>query len=130
MGSLTVAERNKVLDHITGRSGYTAPTDAYLQPTTTVPTASSAGTAISGGGFARIAVTFSAASAGAITNSADVEFGAAGADYGDIAGWDLYDAVTGGDRIAWDSQSPVKAYNTSDTLTVPAGDLDITMAAA
>ena len=72
----------------------------YLALFLTDPTASGTGTEVSGGGYARKIINFSAPSLVSgkeqVSNSAPVDFGTLTADLGTVAYWGIYDALTAG----------------------------------
>ena len=111
MANLTVSESNRLLD--------TSLPDAtlYLALTSTAPTASAAGTELAGGGYVRMAIPLSvAASAGAKSNSAQMLWAAATADWLTILGYDIYDQAAGGNRRWW------RALSVAEQRTVKQGD--------
>jgi hypothetical protein len=63
-------------------TSYTSPATVYVSLYTTDPTDADSGTEVSGGSYARTAVTFGAPSNGVSTNSADVTFPTATASHG------------------------------------------------
>ena len=88
----------KVLDHVLGVTAYTAPTNRFLGLftantglETNAPTAE-----VSGGSYARQAIAFSAAVAGASNSSATVTFPAATANWGTITHVAVMDGDTEG----------------------------------
>ena len=74
----------------------------YLALFLTDPTASGTGTEVSGGGYARKIINFSAPSLVSgkeqVSNSAPVDFGTLTADLGTVAYWGIYDALTEQER--------------------------------
>ena len=104
----------------------TRPTAWYLGLFTAAPGEAGGGTEISGGAYAREAVTFSV-SGDTATNAAAIEFPVATADWGTITHVAVFDASTGGDQIAYASLTTSKTIATGDVLRVPAGDLDVTL---
>ena len=104
----------------------TRPTAWYLGLFTAAPGEAGGGTEVSGGAYAREAVTFSV-SGDAATNTAAIEFAVATADWGTITHVAVFDASTGGDQIAYAALTTSKTIATGDVLRVPAGDLDITL---
>ena len=104
----------------------TRPTAWYIGLFTAAPGEAGGGTEVSGGGYVRKAVTFSV-SGNLATNSAAVEFDVATADWGTITDIAVFDAVTGGNQIAYATLTASKTIATGDVLRVPAGDLDITL---
>jgi hypothetical protein len=107
-------------------SAVTRPTAWYLGLFTAAPGEAGGGTEVSGGSYAREAVTFSV-SGDTATNTAAIEFAVATADWGTITHVAVFDASTGGNQIAYAALTTSKTIATGDVLRVPAGDLDITL---
>lgn len=126
MAALSNYAENKVLDHLTGRAAWTAPTNTYLALFTTDPTDADSGTEATGGSYARQAVTFGAASGGTISNSAAVTFTSMPA--GTFTHFGLYDADTAGNLLVHGSLTAFKTTGAGDTIEFAIGDLDITAA--
>jgi hypothetical protein len=104
----------------------TRPTAWYLGLFTSDPGEAQGGTEVSGGAYVREAVTFSVTGDTA-TNSAAVEWPVATGSWGTITHIAVYDALTGGNQIAYAALAIAKTIATGDVLRVPAGDLDITL---
>ena len=104
----------------------TRPTAWYLGLFTSNPGDDNSGTEISGNGYARKSVSFSVTGDTA-TNVASVEFDVATANWGTITHIAVFDAVTGGNQIAYAALASSKVIETGDVIRVPAGDLDITL---
>lgn len=117
---------NELLDHVFRNSAYTSPAAVYLALYTTAPTDSGGGTEVSTGGYSRQAITFGAASGGAIANTSAVEFTASGANFGTIVAVGIFDASTSGNLLAWNEITSV-IINDGDTLNFPIGDIDVTL---
>lgn len=107
-------------------SAVTRPTAWYLGLFTSAPGEVGGGTEVSGGSYVREAVTFSVTGDTA-TNTAAVEWPVATANWGTITHIAVYDAVTGGNQIAYAALTASKVIATGDVIRVPAGDLDITL---
>ena len=118
---------NKILDATLRNVAYTSPATVYLALFTTDPTDAGTGTEVSGGSYARKAVTFGAASNGAVSNSADVLFDIATANWGTITHVGVYDALTAGNLFYHGAVTTSKTINTDDQYKMPAGDLTITL---
>jgi hypothetical protein len=110
--NLTQSEANRLLD-LTIVSG-----SVYLALTSTVPTATSAGTELTGNAYARQAITAStAAAAGSKANTAQILFPAVtGADWLTILGFEVWDASTAGARRWW------RALSVAEQRTPKVGD--------
>lgn len=87
-----------------------------------------AGTANPAADTTRKQATFTSASGGAITTSADLEWTSVSAteDYTHCSGWS---AVSGG-NVGWTGQITANSVTAGDDFTLPAGDLDISMPVA
>lgn len=119
---------NAVLNHVLRNSPYTAPTAVYVALFTAAPSDAGGGTEVSGGAYARQAVTFGAASGGSVTNSAAVNFPKATAAWGTVTHFALFDAATAGNMLVWAPLSASKAINTDDTASYAIGALSVTLA--
>lgn len=123
---------NKILDHILGGGDYTRPATLYVALFTAAPTDAGGGTEVTGGDYARLAVTndatnFPAAAGGAKSNGAAFEFPEATDSWGDIVAFGLYDASTAGNLLMWNNLSNgPKTIDSGDTARFKAGDLDFT----
>jgi hypothetical protein len=104
----------------------TRPTAWYLGLFTSAPDESGGGTEVSGGSYAREAVTFTI-SGNLATNTGAIEFPVATANWGTISHVAVFDASTGGNQIAYAALTASKTIASGDVLRVPAGDLDITL---
>ena len=104
----------------------TRPTAWYLGLFTAAPGEAGGGTEVSGNGYVREAVTFTV-SGDLATNSAAVEFDVATGSWGTITHVAVFDALSGGNQIAYATLTVSKTIATGDVLRVPAGDLDITL---
>ena len=89
-----------------------APSDAY---TSGAPD----GTEVSGGSYARTAVTFGAPAAGSpgkqCQNSAAVTFPTATASWGTVTHFGIFNASSGGELFYWAAVDTSKAVNNGDT---------------
>ena len=124
---------DKVIDHITGKTSYTAPT-VYVGFSSTTPT--TAGTNItepSGGAYARVATTgstWNAASANSTTNALAITFTTATADWlsgANLTYGVLYDAPTAGNFLGLGVLSVAKNVLNGDTVSIPVAGLTITL---
>lgn len=130
MGVMTAYLKNKILDHATGKTTYTKPDAVYLaafvgDPETTAGVEVTADTTTD---YIRKAITFgSAAAAGAISNTAEVDFGVAGSAWGTITHLAIFDAESSGNRLWSDQMSASKTVGEGDTFKVAVGDIDLTL---
>lgn len=111
--------KNKMLDHELGTTSWTKPT-VYLSLHTAQPDPSGTpSNEVTGGSYARQAITFSAASGGSTSNNANVNFASMPACT--ITHWGLYDAPTAGNLLMYGALAASKTVNAGDTETVSNG---------
>jgi len=104
----------------------TRPTSWYIGLFTSNPGEASGGIEISGSGYAREAATFTVTGNAASTSGA-VEFNEATGSWGIITHVAIFDAITGGNQIAYAALTTSKTIDTGDILRFPAGDIDVTL---
>jgi hypothetical protein len=129
MAEFSTYLENKIIDHILRNQSYTPPATVYLA-LFTADNGLEEGTItgeVSGGSYARQSVTLSAASGGASSNTADITFPTATADWGTITHVALMDAASGGNVLMHSALDASKTVNNGDTFKINAGDLDITV---
>jgi len=133
VGSLALFAENKVLEHAVGKTSWTMPSEPYLALFTTAPTSEdgTGGVECDAGNYARITcpgTNWGAAAAGAIANSVAIEFAeASGANWGNVKGFALFNAITEGDMILWGEVTTPKDINIGDTAKFAIGELDVTL---
>ena len=107
---------------------YTSVATVYVSLWTSDPTDAGSGTEVSGGSYARTAVTFGAPSNGVTTNSADVTFPTATASWG-VVGWiGINDAATSGNLLYHSPLDTSKTIDTGDIFKISTGNLSVTLA--
>jgi hypothetical protein len=121
---------DKVLDHVFGGTAYTAPTTLYVALYTVAPTDTGGGTEVSGGAYARQTAAFTVSGTNPTTasNSAAVEYPTATANYGTVVAVGIFDALSGGNLLAYANLDTSKVVSTGDVFRFNTGDLDITLA--
>lgn len=127
--SLSDFLENKLYDHVYRNIPYTPPTTLYVAAYTSDPTDADTGTEVSGGAYARQAVTFVAPTDGAGDNPAQITFPVATAAWGNVTHVGLRDALTGGNLLV--SNALVTPRNISAAgyqLVFPIGDIDVSFA--
>ena len=116
----------RVLNYVFTASSVTRPTAWHVALYTAAPSDTGGGTEVSGGAYARQAVTFSV-SGNTATNTAALEYATATAAYGTVSHVGVFDASTGGNLIAYAALATSKVIDTGDVFRIPAGDLDVTL---
>jgi hypothetical protein len=107
---------------------YTSVATVYVSLWTTDPTDAGSGTEVSGGSYARTAVTFGAPSNGATTNSADVTFPTATGSWGTVGWIGINDALTTGNLLYHSPLDVSKTVTSGDIFKISTGNLSVTLA--
>ena len=118
---------NAIIDAVLRNTSYTSPTTVYVGLFTTDTTDAGSGTEVSGGYYARTAVTFSAPSNGVTSNSADVEFPQATASLGSVTHIGLHDAASGGNLLFHTVLDTTKTIDSGDIFKIASGNLTVTL---
>ena len=105
----------EILDHLTGTAAWTAPSGVYVKLHTGDP--GEAGTSNAATETTRKVVTFSAASSGAITSSATVEWTNVSTTE-TYSHWSLWDASTAGNCLWTGALSSSAAVTAGDTFQI------------
>lgn len=127
MGNLSDWSENALLDWLMGGSSPTRPTARHLALFTAAPNDAGGGTEVPGSGYARQAVTFDAAAAGATSNSGAVSFTASGGSFGTVTHIGIFSAATGGNLLWHGPLAASKAVADGDSLAFAAGSIDLTL---
>jgi hypothetical protein len=107
---------------------YTSVATVYVSLWTSNPGDDASGTEVTGGSYARTAVTFGAPSDGASTNSADVTFPTATASWGTVGWIGINDAATSGNLLYHTALDTAKAIDSGDIFKISTGNLSVTLA--
>ena len=119
---------NALINATLRNTTYTSVATVYVSLWTSDPTDAGSGTEVSGGSYARTAVTFGAPSNGASTNSADVTFPTATASWGTVGWIGINDALTTGNLLYHTALDTAKAIDTGDIFKISSGNLSVTLA--
>jgi hypothetical protein len=107
---------------------YTSVATVYVSLWTSDPTDAGSGTEVSGGSYARTAVTFGAPSNGVTLNSADVTFPTATASWGTVGWIGINDALTTGNLLYHSPLDTAKTIDSGDIFKISTGNLSVTLA--
>jgi hypothetical protein len=121
---------NALLNGTLNGTTYTAPTTVYVSLWTSNPNDDGSGTEVSGGSYARVAVSFATASgtSGQVLNDAVVEFATATAGWG-VVGWiGINDAASGGNLLYHTALDTAKTIDSGDIFKIATGNLSVTLA--
>jgi hypothetical protein len=118
---------NALINATLRNTTYTSVATVYVSLWTSDPTDAGSGTEVSGGSYARTAVTFGAPSNGASTNSADVTFPTATGSWG-VVGWiGINDAATSGNLLYHSPLDTSKTIDSGDIFKISTGNLSVTL---
>lgn len=117
-------------NHVFRNVALTSPVTVYMALFTAVSDAEAGtGTEVSGGAYARTAITFGAPSNGVITNSAVVTFPTATANWGTITHGGIFDAATAGNPLSIiKALAASKVVNNGDIIRFNVGQISFTIA--
>jgi len=118
---------NALINATLRNTTYTSPATVYVSLWTSDPTDAGSGTEVSGGSYARTAVTFGAPSNGATTNSAAVEFPQATASWGTVGWIGINDALTTGNLLYHTPLDASKTIDIGDIFKIASGNLSVTL---
>jgi hypothetical protein len=116
---------DNLLNMVFRNVAYTRPTTVYAALFTTATDISGGGTEVSGGSYARQAITFSASSSNSITNSADITFPTATGTWGTISYFAIYDASTSGNMLVQGQFQQAKTITSGDIYKIKSGDITL-----
>jgi hypothetical protein len=121
---------NALLNATLNATTYTAPANIYVSLWTSNPTDAGSGTEVSGGSYARTAVSFATASgtSGNVLNDADVTFPTATAAWGTVGWIGINDAATSGNLLYHTALDTAKAIDSGDIFKISTGNLSVTLA--
>ena len=129
MTALSDYAENALLDHLLRRVTFTSPS-TWISLHTGSLLDDGTGAEVSGGGYARIQVAsgnWDAAAAGATENANDIDFGTAGANWGNILFVGVWDASTTGNLLLRGELTASKTVNNGDGFKITASNLDISL---
>jgi hypothetical protein len=118
---------NAVINAVLRNTSYTSPAAVYVGLYTSDPGEGNTGTEVSGGSYARTAVTFGAPSNGVSTNSAAVTFPTATGTWGTVTHIGILDATSSGNLLYFTPLDASKTIASGDVFTISTGNLSVTM---
>lgn len=119
---------NALINATLRNTSYTSPTTVYAGLFTSDPTDAGSGTEVSGGSYARKAITFGAPSNGASVNSAAVEFDQATGNWGTITHFGIFDASSSGNLLYHGALTASKTIETGDVFKFATSSVSVTLA--
>ena len=127
MAEFTNYLEDKLLDHVLRNVSYTPATTTYVGLFTAAPTDTTSGTEVSGGSYARQALSVTTASAGIVTCSADINFPQATASWGTISHLGVFDALSSGNLLMYTALTTSKTIESGDILKISTNNLTVTL---
>lgn len=124
MAAMTDYLANSIRDHVLRNTAYTSPTTVYLALFTTATTEAGGGTEVTGGSYARQAITFNAgADAGLANQAATVTF--TNMPSCTVVAAAVMDAVSGGNMLIHGRLPAAVVVAAAAPFTVDAGDFQV-----
>lgn len=114
---------NLYLNAILRKTAFTPPANVYVALYTVTPNAAGVGVEVTGSNYIRQVVTFAAPNNGQVKSDVEVVFPAALSLWGDIAGFALLDAATGGNVLYSAGLGFPRTVDQSDQVKFPLGAL-------
>lgn len=127
MAAMSNYLENALINATLRNTAFTSPTTIYVGLYTSDPTDAGTGTEVSGGSYARKAITFGAPSNGVSVNNAAVEFDQATDDWGTIGYFALLDASTSGNMLYHGALTASKTIETGDVFKFATSSLSVTL---
>jgi hypothetical protein len=131
MAALSNYAENKIIDQLFRGQAFTFPTTLYVGLYTAAPSETGGGTEVSGGSYARVAVTAnmtnwagtqaagsttaSSGTSGTTSNNIAVTFPAPTASWGVITSVGIFDAATAGNMLIYGNLTISKTVNNGDS---------------
>jgi hypothetical protein len=119
---------NALINATLRNTSYTSPSTVYMGLYTSDPTDANTGTEVSGGSYARVAVTMGAPSNGVSTNSAAIEFAQASGSWGTVGWIGILDASSSGNLLYHTALDTSKTISSGDIFKIAIGGLSVTLA--
>lgn len=121
-----------LLNAVFRNTPYTSPAKVYIALYTADPTDEDTGTEVSGGGYARQEIEFSAptqvAGKGTIENTEDIVFPIASGDWGNVTHVGVRDAATGGNLLYFGPLENPRMILANDRARFHAGEFVLDLA--
>lgn len=122
----------EIAELIFGISAFSAPANVYIGLFTAAPSDSGGGTEVTGGSYARAAVTNDATKwdliAGNIENQDAITYATATANWGTVTHFGIFDAASGGNLLWHGALTSSSTVNNGGTYRIAVGDISITFA--
>lgn len=130
MGAKTDYLENKIIDWLLRGQVFSPPATVYIGLLTAAPSDAGGGTEVTGGSYARVAVTSaltawagtqsagsttaSTGTGGTTSNNAAITFPAPTANWGQVTHFGIFDAASAGNMLIWSALTTPKTINNGD----------------
>jgi len=128
MAAMSNYLENALINATLRATTFTSPTTVYVGLYTSDPTDANTGTEVSGGSYARKAMTFGAPSNGASTNSSAVEFDQATGSWGTVTHFGILDALTSGNLLYHGALTSSKVIESGDVFKFASAAVSLKLA--
>lgn len=118
---------NALINATLRATSYTSPAAVYVALFTSDPTDAGSGTEVSGGSYTRKQATFSAPSGGVTSNSSDITFDQATANWGTVSHIGIFDASSSGNLLYHTPLTSSKTIETGDIFKIATSSLVVTL---
>jgi hypothetical protein len=130
--SLTDYLEGALLGHLFRATAFTAPASLYIRLNTSSCGDAASGTEVSGGAYARVAVTSGAGAwaaptggNGTTSNLAVIAFPTPTVSWGTVTSFEVMDAASAGNSLICQTLTQSKTINIGDTVSFPIGTLTV-----
>jgi hypothetical protein len=125
MGALSTYAADSLMDLTLRDDAFSSPAGVYLTWFTTPPSPDGSAVEVTGGGYAREAISFDPAADGNIVSDSDVEWATLHTTADQmLCGWGIFDASTAGNLLAFGA-TPSFVIPAAGHLLVPAGQITV-----
>lgn len=128
MSAISNYLENALINATLRNTSYTSPATVYAGLFTSDPTDAGSGSEVSGGSYARKAITFGAPSNGVSTNSAACEFDQATGSWGSITHFAIFDSLTTGNMLYYGALTTSKTIASGDVFKFASASVSVTLA--
>ena len=125
MSEISTYLENALINATLRNTTYTSVATVYVSLFTSDPTDAGSGTEVSGGSYARTAVTFGAPSNGTSLNNADVTFPTCTAAWGTVGWIGINDALSSGNLLYHTALDAAKTIDSGDIFKIATGNLSV-----
>lgn len=122
MAAMTQFLKDALIRHVLTHTAYTSPTTVYLALFTTPPTVGGGGTEVTGGSYARqaLTLTWGGTGTGSASNGTAISF--PGMPTCTVVGGAVMDGLTAGNMLLFTPATTARSVTAGQPIDVPVGD--------